>query len=184
MIPSDSSLDTRRGENVHLNKKSLPSNPALISADQLLPDLLQAVRFDEEISLMNLLFGGEKPLPNTHSPPNLPLFCCKEMSRAWPWAAPSQCTFVWAHKAKDESSLVSVSVCKLGFVSLAFRACPGGQEACWTTSTFTWAVYQIEMFEYNCASIKKTAWINAISDTDDPDRTSVVQGWQRNWNFI
>lgn len=64
MIPSDSSLDTRRGENVHLNKKSLPSNPALISADQLSPDLLQAVRFDEAISLMNLLFGGKKTPPN------------------------------------------------------------------------------------------------------------------------
>lgn len=73
MIPSDSSLDTRRRENVHLNKKLLPSNPALISADQLSPDLLQAVRFDEEISLMNLLFGGENPLaPPKRTQPSEP----------------------------------------------------------------------------------------------------------------
>lgn len=72
MIPSDSSLDTRRGENVHLNKKSLPSNPALISADQLSPDLLQAVRFDEEISLMNLLFGGKNRPPPKRTQPSKP----------------------------------------------------------------------------------------------------------------
>lgn len=130
MIPSDGAVDTGRGKNVHLNKKSLPPKPALISIDQLLsPDLLQALRFDEEMSLMN-------PRPP-------PPFCCKEMSGGLALSRPFHNARLSELIKPTMNHLLSAPACKLGFASSVFRAWPGGREARWTTSTFAGDVCQM-----------------------------------------